>query len=73
MRRRARRFPSSRGRGAIEFGADELIASLEWFLRNSPRSLRAVRNRYRKFCIAMLAQIERACTNDSGPDREAAA
>src|SRR5579872_1339361 len=60
-RQASHRFPPVREKRTSKLSADELISSLEWFLRNRPRSLRVVRNRYHKFCVAMLAQIERAC------------
>jgi hypothetical protein len=55
-----RRFPSERQTRAVEIGVDELMNSLEWFLRLRPRALRATRARYRKFCTDLLAQLERA-------------
>lgn len=55
----ARRFPSPRQMRAVELGADELMALLEWELRERPRALRLARGRYTVFCRRLLAQLER--------------
>ena len=54
------RFSSPRQLRAVELGADELIARLEWELRNHPRALRNLRRAYRRFCWDLLAKLERA-------------
>jgi hypothetical protein len=54
-----RRFPSRRQIRADELGADELMAQLEWVLRDRPQALRNARACYRKYCNSVLARIER--------------
>lgn len=54
-----KRFPSKHENRAVEAGADELMARLEWELQDRPRALRNARARYRECCAALLAQIER--------------
>lgn len=56
-----RRFPSRLEMRAIEFGADELMNSIEWHYRDRPDDLRQFRGRYRRFCASFLRGIERAC------------
>ena len=65
-----RRFPSRRELRAVEFGADELAARIEWTLRNRSRALRCARLRYRKFCADTLRRLEQ--TGLAGSSRVAA-
>jgi len=55
-----RRFPTPRELRAVELGADELMARLEWELRCRPRTLQSVRARYRRFCAESLSRLERS-------------
>jgi hypothetical protein len=50
-----RRFPSRR-----QIRADELMAQLEWDLRDRPCALRNARRRYQSFYIATLASLEKS-------------
>lgn len=59
-RKRSCRFPTVRQVRAIDLGADELHARLEWQLRNRPKALRNARRRYASFCYRALTEIERA-------------
>jgi hypothetical protein len=63
-----RRFPSRRQIRAVELGADELMAQLEWVLRDRPRALRNAQRRYQSFYIATLASLEKS-RRQSGNDR----
>lgn len=45
---------------AEELGPVELIALLEWELRDQPRSLRKIRRIYSDFCLALYSRLERA-------------
>jgi hypothetical protein len=55
-----RRFSTPRELRAVEFGADEIHARLEWHLRCRPQALRNVRARYRRFCVESLSRLERS-------------
>jgi hypothetical protein len=57
-RRRVRGWPSRRELRAVEIGADEIHARLEWALGTRPRALRAARRRYRIFCTDALSRLE---------------
>ena len=57
---RSRRFPMPGQLRALELGADELHARLEWVLRNRPRALLAARKRYQGYCCVTYARLNRA-------------
>lgn len=42
---------------ALNIGADELYACLEWTLRDRPRSLGAAKRRYRQFCLSLISRL----------------
>jgi hypothetical protein len=65
-----RRFPSRRHLRAVEIGADELMARVEWEFRQRPHALRNVRTQYRRFCVSLLARLERR--SKAQPQRAAA-
>lgn len=53
--------PSVPERIAAEiFGADDLLLSAAWHLRNNPRRLARIQNQYRDTCLALLAEIRAA-------------
>jgi hypothetical protein len=53
------RMPTAKMQRAVELGAIELVALLEWELRSRPVALRHLRDRYRDFCAGLLRQLER--------------
>lgn len=58
-----RQFPSAARLRAEELGPVELMALLEFSLRNRPRALRNVRRQYSDFCLKLyrrLGRVERA-------------
>jgi hypothetical protein len=55
-----RKFPSAQRQRAEELGPVELIALLEWQLRNRPRALRNCRGRYASFCFWLYRYLARA-------------
>ena len=63
---RMRRFPTRHEARAIELGADELHARLEWELRERPRALKNERRRYRAFCLTTFSQLERIAQSTGG-------
>jgi hypothetical protein len=59
-RRRLRKIPSARETRAVSIGCDELLNLASWTFRNRPKKIRNIRARYRKFCVELLREIERA-------------
>lgn len=57
---RVRLSRSHREERAVQLGPLELMAQLEWTLRDRPRALRIVRRIYREFCVALYRRLERA-------------
>jgi hypothetical protein len=45
---------------AVELGPEELMALLEWELRNRPRALRNRRIEYKTFCRRLHQRLTRA-------------
>jgi hypothetical protein len=45
---------------AAAFGADYLLSVAGWILKNQPRDLQRLRTQYRRVCVNLLRQIERA-------------
>lgn len=58
-------FPSPRQRRAIDLGPVEIMALLEWRLRDRPTALRNARRLYEKFCLILYRLLERASPNSS--------
>jgi hypothetical protein len=51
---------SQRREHALKRGADDLMALVEWCLRDKPRALRRARRRYVKLCERLYKLIARA-------------